>query len=386
MAYLDWAASAPPDIKILEQMTRDNARYFGNPSSSHTAGKEAKAALEAARSDCARVLNCNVKQLAFTSGGTESNIIIILSVLNALKPGSLIISGIEHASVSQPASVLSKLGWDLKEIAPNSDGRLNSKKLAAALEEDTRLIAVMAVNNETGAIQPLEELIAVVRNSFSKKRIHFHADCVQAVGKISINLSTLDIDSASFSAHKFQGPRGIGLLYHRNSDFQALFRGGGQEHGIRPGTENVAGAIALASALKKHSQPSQGVKENGVWLLSQLTNNSIPTKILPEIRVNSPGHTANYIPGIVAVGFPPIPGEVLARVLASKGFVVSTGSACHGNKSKKIPETFGGLSLPRQILESAIRVSFGPDTTREQLEEFLKTLKAEVQILLQQIR
>jgi len=390
MVYLDWAASAPPDFEILEQMTRDSAKYFGNPSSFHGAGRAAKAALEAARFECAKMLSCSTSQLAFTSSGTESNIIALLSVLGSREPASIIISGIEHASVSQPAGVLSSLGWNLKEIAPNPDGRLDAGKLAAALEEDAdvRLIAIMAVNNETGAIQPLAELIAAARSSSSKKRTHFHADFVQAVGKIPINLSALDFDSASFSAHKFRGPRGIGLLYHRNSNFQALFRGGGQEHGVRPGTENVAGAIALASALRKHGQPSQSVKENGAWLLSQLTDGSTLAslaRIVPESRVNSPKSIANYTPGIVAVGFPPIPGEVLARVLAKKGFAVSTGSACHGNRDKKTSRFFAGLPLSRQVINSAIRISFGPDTTRKQLEEFLTALKTEVELLLQQI-
>ena len=391
MVYLDWAASAPPDARILEQMTRDAARYFGNPSSSHTAGKAAKAPLEAARFNCAKILNCDASQLAFTSGGTESNTIILLSVFNSHEPASLLISGIEHASVSQPAYMLSSQGWKLKEVAPNPDGRLEGKKLVAALggNRETRLVAVMAVNNETGAIQPLKELVAAVRGSLSsaKRRIHFHADFVQAVGKIPINLGELDIDSASFSAHKFQGPRGIGLLYHRNPRFQALVRGGGQEHDIRPGTENVAGAIALASALEKYSQPSEGVKENGKWLLSQLAGNPTLTKlvkIIPENRVNSP--EGIYTPGIIAIGCPPIPGEVLARVLADKGFVVSTGSACHSNRSKKSPEKFGGLSLQKQILDTVIRVSFGPDITRRQLKKFLETLKMEVQVLLKQIR
>jgi len=393
MVYLDWAASAPPNSEILEQMARDAARYFGNPSSLHTAGKRAKAALEAARFDCARVLNCDASQLVFTSGGTESNTIILLSFLNARKPASLIISGIEHSSVSQSATAFKGMGWNIREIAPSLDGRLDASKLAAAIKEneDTRLVAVMAVNNETGAIQPLRELAAAVRKSApsAKKKIHFHADFVQAVGKIPINLSELDIDSASFSAHKFQGPRGIGLLYHRNPNFQALFRGGGQEHGIRPGTENVAGAISMASALKRNGQPSQDVEENGTWLVSQLAGN--PTlarlaKIVPENRVNSPEDSVNYIPGIVAVSFPPIPGEVLERVLTDKGFVVSTGSACKSNRSKKTPGKFGGLTLPKQILNSIIRISLGSETTREQLEDFLEILETEVRILLRQIQ
>jgi len=390
MVYLDWAASAPPDFGILEEMTRDNVKYFGNPSSFHGAGRAAKAALEAARLECAKILNCSSNQLAFTSGGTESNIIALLSVLGSREPTSIIISSIEHASISQPVTVLRSLGWNLKEIAPNPDGRLDAGKLAAMLKEDrdARLIAIMAVNNETGAIQPLEELAVAVRSSSLKRRVHFHADFVQAVGKIAINLSALDIDSASFSAHKFRGPRGIGLLYHRNPNFQALFRGGGQEHGIRPGTENVAGAIALASALRKHGQPSQAVKKNGTWLLSQLSGNSPLArlaKIVPESRVHTPKKDENYTPGIVAVGFPPIPGEVLARVLAKRGFAVSTGSACHGNRGEKTSEALEALPLSREIIDSTIRVSFGSDTTREELEKFLTALKMEVQKLLQQI-
>lgn len=388
MIYLDWAATAPPDPEIMAAMASAAVEYSGNPSSPYPAGKAAKAALEDARVRCAAVLGCGPEQLAFTSGGTEANAIVLLSRLLLLEPGTILISGLEHPSVAEPASMLGSMGWKLKEIPPGSDGRLSPKKLAAALEKnpDTRLIAVMGVNNETGAVQPLAELAEVVReyhNSDSGaspgRPIHFHADLVQAAGKIPVNMAELDVDTASFSAHKFRGPRGVGLLYHRNPKFEALMRGGGQEHNVRPGTENVAGAVSIALALESYGRPSPDVAENGRWLLGMLSGWA---KIVPEERERS---AENYVPGIISVSFPPIPGEVLARVLSESGYAVSTGSACSHNKKGKLPKAMVAMAVPKNIATGMIRVSIGATTTRAELEGFMEALKRNVEILQQSL-
>ncbi len=207
---------------------------------------------------------------------------------------------------------------------------------------------------------------------------------MQAVGKVPVNLAELDIDTASFSAHKFRGPRGVGLLYHRNPKFESLIRGGGQEHNVRPGTENVAGAIAMAMALEAHGRPSPEVAQNGAWLLDQL--NGQPelagrAKIVPEERQRSAENRENYAPGIIAVSFPPIPGEVLARVLSESGYAVSTGSACSHNKKGKLPKAMVAMGVPKYIATGMIRISIGATTTREELEGFLEALRMNVEIL-----
>jgi len=207
--------------------------------------------------------------------------------------------------------------------------------------------------------------------------VHFHADLVQAAGKIPVELARFDIDSASFSAHKFRGPRGVGLLYHRNTGFEALVRGGGQEHGVRPGTENVAGALAMAAALERWGGPDETVRENGLWLLDQL--DGVPgAEIVPEVRKRS---AENYAPGIIAVSFPPVPGEVLARVLSEAGYAVSTGSACSSNRKGKLPKAMAAMKVPKDIATGMIRVSIGPTTTRIELEGFVAALREALRVL-----
>ena len=388
MIYLDWAATAPPDPEIMAAMAEAAVEYYGNPSSPYPAGKAARAVLDDARARCAAVLGCRAEQLVFTSGGTEANAIVLLSRLLLREPGTILISGLEHPSVAEPASMLTSLGWKLKELPPGSDGRLAPKKLKIALEKnpDTRLVAVMGVNNETGAAQPLAELAVSVRTAQGAKGrpIHIHADLVQAVGKIPLNLAELDVDTASFSAHKFRGPRGVGQLYHRNPRFEVLIRGGGQEHGVRPGTENVAGALAMAMALEKHGRPSLHVAENGDWLLSELTGQAglaESARVVPEHRRRSAETRGNYAPGIIAVSFPPIPGEVLARVLSESGYVVSTGSACSHNKKGKLPKAMVAMGVPKDIATGMIRISIGHATTRDELKGFLEALKVNIGIL-----
>ncbi len=390
MTYLDWAATAPPDPEVIKAYARAAVEYPGNPSSPYLAGKAARSALEDARARCAAILGCRPAQLAFTSGGTEANAIVLLSRLLLREPGTLLISGLEHPSVAEPASMLSSLGWTLKELPPGTDGLVLPEKISRTLEKNphTRLVAVMGVNNETGTVQPLNEIITAVRsfqNEHANGRpIHIHSDLVQAAGKIPFSLAELDTDTASFSAHKFRGPRGVGLLYHRNPKFEALIRGGGQEHDVRPGTENTAGALAMAMALELHGRPSPSVTENGAWLLDELTSRpglSGSAKIVPSARIESPKAAKYYAPGIISVSFPPIPGEVLARVLSDAGYAVSTGSACSNNRKGKLPKAMIAMQVPKAIATGMIRISIGASTSREELESFLKVLVKNVGLL-----
>ncbi len=384
MTYLDWAATALPDRRVMEEMTRRALSCPGNPSAAHPPGKEARKVLEEARSRCAQVLGCAASNLVFTSGGSESNAIALFSCLKMTQPGLILISAVEHPSVAMPARALSALGWTVKEIPPAPDGRVSPEKLASTLAKypETRMVSIMAVNNETGAIQPLGELAAAVRQA--PRPVHFHADMVQAPGKIPVNLSKMDVDSASFSAHKIRGPRGVGLFYHRARQFDALIKGGGQEHGVRPGTENIAGAAAMAMALETWGLPGPQSGEKGRMLLKGLAE--IPgARIIPAERQESPNHP-KYAPSIIPVSFPPIPGEVLARVLAEKGFAVSTGSACSNNRRGKTSKTLSAMGLPRETAEGMIRVSFGPVTTLKELEDFLETLGRCVESLSQKIQ
>ena len=392
MTYLDWAATAPPDPDIITLQAEAALEFPGNPSSPYPAGKAAKAALEEARERCAAVLGCRPDQLAFTSGGTEADAIVLLARLLLREPGTVLVGGLEHPAVAEPAAMLGRFGWSIKTVDPEADGRIAPERLAAALNKnpDTRLVAVMGVNNEVGSVQPLEELAAAVRKfertaaeaagGRSPRPIHFHADLVQALGKVPVDLGALDVDSAAFSAHKIRGPRGVGLLYHRNPKMEVLLKGGGQEQGVRPGTENVAGAISLAAALEAHGRPDPRTAENGAWLRRKIEGLD-GARIIPEARRGSSDDDPRYAPGILAVAFPPVPGEVLARVLAETGYAVSTGSACSHNKKGKRPKSMAAMKVPKDVAEGMIRISIGPTTTRAELEGFLAALRQAVDVL-----
>ncbi len=378
MIYLDWAATALPDPVVIDTMAFAAKNYYGNPSSPHREGKRARSILHDARKCCAKILNCDDDQLIFTSGGTESNVMAMLSLLRSREPGSIMLSMLEHPSVGESAKFLESQGWNKITLKPDAQGIIKPEKLLTMLEKhpDTRLIAIMKVSNEIGVIQPIDELADVIKGFNGKRRIHFHVDLVQAAGKVPINLGESQFDTASLSAHKFRGPRGIGLLYRRSLNFNPIAHGGGQEFGIRPGTENVAGAMAMALAIERHGQPSQTIQENGTWLIKQLA-------ALPDVRL-IPGSRSfetsfrSFVPGIIAIAIPPLPGEVLARVLETSGFAVSAGSACRSNRKGVSSHPLTSMGLPRDLADGMIRISIGSTTPRMALRSFIEILKTHI--------
>lgn len=381
--HLDWAAGAPIDPEAASLMVSASLEYYGNPSSLHSAGRAAKKALEEARRSCAENLGCEPQQLSFTSGGSESNAIIIFSRLLNTEPATILYSALEHPSIVEPLNTLASKGWIIRELIPEQDGRINPQRLAKALEKhpNTRLVTIMALSNEIGSIQPLNELAKIIRSRTKESNlpIHFHSDMVQSAGKIPLKLSDMDIDSASFSAHKFRGPRGIGLLYHRKPNFTVLQRGGGQESGIRPGTENVSAALAMALALRKYTKVNPQVNHNGERLLRAISSIE-GARIIPTER-NNPKMISHYAPSIIAVAFPPIPGELLSRIMAESGFAISTRSACSSNGRGKSSKALIALGLPKNAAASLIRISIGVETEWSELEQFLAVLREKVKYL-----
>ena len=244
--YFDWAATALPAA------LRSSSRIpFGNPSSPHAEGRRAREALEDARFRCAAALGVDAKTLYFCSGGTEANALVLHFLLLRKGPaGTVLYSAVEHPSLRENALVLKRLGLPVRQIPVGKDGRVSGEFFSAALDRAERplLAAVMAVNNETGSINDIPALTAL-RRKYPGPAPHFHCDIVQAIGRVPVALKEWNLDSASLSAHKLGGPRGIGLLYLR-SPVEVLTAGGSQERGIRPGTENVAGASALAETLE----------------------------------------------------------------------------------------------------------------------------------------
>jgi len=378
MIYLDWAATTPPYKEAVDIMADTMTNYFGNPSSAHNFGTEAKKLLDDSRKKCSELLNCAPDQLIFTSGGTESNNMVIYSMVKAREKGEIVLCGLEHPAASLPALNMEKLGAKVKHLPPGEDGIISVKKLKKMISDKTRLVLIMLLNNETGVIQPLNELISVVREAEEEygRSIHFHSDMVQALGKIPVDLKKYDVDSASFSAHKFGGPRGTGMLYLKK-DKEFLFLGGGQERGLRPGTENLASICSMTKALELSlSEESGHMKKLMDILITEISK--IPSAhILPPQRVTARG---NYCDFILSLSFPPVPGEVLARVLNEKGFAISTGSACSTNKKSKTA-ALTVMGFDKRITFSSVRVSIGRETKEDEIKDFLNCLKETVKEL-----
>ncbi len=378
--YLDWAAGAPPDADLLAELARVAAQTFGNPSSLHEEGAKANDLLEQARERTARAIGCMPSQVVFTASGSESNNIALLGLLSRKRRGTVVLAGIEHPSVYEPAKLLAEAGFTVKLVPAESDGAVSVERFSEALDPSTALAALMLVNNETGAIQPVGEIAEAVADASRRhgRRIHFHSDCVQALGKIPLHCGRLGVDSASFSGHKVGAPRGTGILYVKR-ELPALLRGGGQEGGLRPGTENVASIWATALACERRALGPEGlVPARALRALLVERLGRIPgCRFAPAEAAREP---ERYSPYIVSVSFPPIPGEVLVRVMSDRGFAISTGSACSSRDRKRL-RVLQAMGVSEEVARSAVRVSFGYATREEEIEELADELAAQVGIL-----
>jgi len=367
--YLDWAATAIP-----ERGTRpvDIAEIFGNPSSPHTEGRLAKEALENARTRCARVLGVESEKLYFTSGGTESNALVLHSFLLREGKGQLLYSDIEHPSVRENCRMLTRFGLSVNCIGVERDGRVTTDKLSLSLEKkaDTRFVAIMGVNNETGALMDTKALLALLRSQEARTGlpVHLHCDMVQALGKVPIDIG--GIDSASFSAHKLGGQRGIGLLYLKKK-LDGFYAGGGQEGGIRPGTENTAGAVAFADLLERRASPEIVRTENGKaairfkYLIGELNKIGRCT-VIPEDRTEE---DPRFSPWIIQVRFRGVPGPVMARALDNEGIAVSTGSACSSNSAER--PVLAAMGVDERTRLEGLRISQGWTTDTADFDALL---------------
>ncbi|GHT86496.1 aminotransferase V [Spirochaetia bacterium] len=380
--YFDWAATALPASPGMAPAP------FGNPSSRHFEGRAARNALEDARSRCAKVLGVQPKELYFSSGGTESNAIPLQSLL-LRKNAALLVTAVEHPSVRENALILERLGIRLGHIGVERDGRVMEHTLSAALAKTPgpRFAAIMGVNNETGAVMDLPVLVRVLRNQKGAP-IHIHSDLVQALGKLPLDIPRWDLDSASFSAHKIGGPRGMGLLWLRRTNrsgasppLEALTQGGGQEGGIRPGTENTPGASAMADCMERFAEPSAveaaagAARERWKFLIRALRNMDRCT-LIPEDRRDE---DERFSPWILQAGFRGIPGEVMARALDDAGFAVSTGSACSSRSQKRPVLEAMGIDGDKRL--EGIRISQGWSSSIEEIEKLIAAIRKILEIL-----
>jgi cysteine desulfurase len=375
--YFDWAATAVPHITLPGA----EAEVFGNPSSPHFEGRLARENLENARARCAAVLGVDPKTIYFTSGGTESNAIVLYSRLAHKSGGRLLASAVEHASVRENISVLEGLGKEAAFIPVDALGRVSPALLAKTLEKHpgVRFAAIMAVNNETGAAMDMAALGKILRRREGPP-VHIHCDIVQAAGKTPLDLRGWDLDSASLSAHKLGGPRGAGLLYLRRP-LKALYAGGGQEGGVRPGTENTAGALALAACLEAHGSPEKLKAEYAAasrrWKKLIRALKSIERcSLIPRDR---PEEGEEFSPYILQAAFDGIPGEVMVRALDDLGFAVSTGSACSSFSPERPVLQAMGIDS-KQSLEG-IRISQGWSTGDEEISLLLEALNETLSFL-----
>ncbi|MCE5255211.1 MAG: cysteine desulfurase [Spirochaetaceae bacterium] len=398
MTYLDWAATAIPDAELQAQAQARAMECYGNPSSLHAEGRSAKSLLESARTNLVSALfraNSPVKStgrnpgsLVFTGSGTEADQIVLLSLLRSPKymqaggqrnsasdPPHIIISAIEHPAIYAQAQVMKKLGFDVTFVNPESSGAVSPSRVAEALRPSTILVAIMAVNNETGAIQDIAGIgkaVAEAAESLHMKKPLFHVDCVQALGKVPLDLPPAFVSSAAFSAHKIGGPRSVGALW-LNAPLIPLAEGGGQEGGIRSGTENIFGALAFSMCAQKAArnldhnlQVAYGFEEK---LISGIR--AIPGAIiLPECRL---AHDSRWSPWVLSAAFPGLSGEVFARALSDSGFAVSTGSACSHTHRNRDTRVLSAMGIPGELAFSTIRISFGPTTLPGEIETFLNT-------------
>ena len=378
--YFDWAATSPADEDILRESLELTLENWGNPSSTHNTGKIARNAFEKARSDAAKALCVKPEQIFFTSGGTESNHIVLLSALDKPSKGTILISSIEHPAIREQAFMLKALGWNVVSIPSDNLGIITPQAVTSLITNDTVLICVMAVNNETGSIQPVYEIADAIKKACQgRRKPKFHVDCVQAAGKIPLNLVYDGIDSAAFSAHKICGPRGIGILYLNNpQSFQPFLKGGGQEKGIRSGTENLYGALAFSKCLQAYYMDLKSQNN-----LEHYKNQTINTgdflqklsslkgcTIIPKDRMQN----ANlFSPYVVQVAFNNIPGNVMLRALDAKGYCISTGSACSSKKANR--PVLEAMHVEAKLRETAVRFSFGPHTTRQAMEKLFEEIK-----------
>ena len=364
--YFDWAATSPADEDILKEALEDTLKCWGNPSSTHTVGKEARELFESARQRAAKALGVKAETIYFTSGGTESDQIPLLSVLAKPMKGTVLVSSIEHPAIREQSEALKNCGWKVIQIPADSDGIIQPEAVTSLLTGDTVLVCIMAVNNETGVIQPIYEIAdAITKASEGKRRPKFHVDCVQAAGKINLNLGYKGIDSAALSSHKICGPRGIGLLYMKDA-IEPFLRGGGQEKGIRSGTENVFGAVAFSKCLERYynkANPSDADRTKSfVKKLAALPG----CTIVPPSRLEKP---ELFSPYVIQAAFNNIPGNVMLRALDAKGYSISTGSACSAKKNKR--PVLEAMHVDPKLRENAVRFSFGPHTTDNAVEELL---------------
>ncbi|MFK9091168.1 cysteine desulfurase family protein [Bacillus salipaludis] len=369
MIYFDNSATTKPYKEVLDSFVTVSSDFFGNPSSLHSMGGQAEKLLSQAREQVAKLLKVKPTEIYFTSGGTESNNIAIkgAALLNRNKGRHLITTSVEHASVMSAMEQLEQEGFDITYLPVDENGRVRVEDVEKAIRKDTIFISVMQVNNEVGTVQPIKEIGEMVKKY---PKILFHTDTVQGIGKVPLSLQKSNVDLCSLSAHKFHGLKGTGALFIREGARLApLFSGGNQERKMRSGTENVAGAVAMAKALRMTMVKS----ETGIARMKKIQS-MLRTALneIEGIKIHTP--IENSAPHIVNFSLSGMKSEVVIHALEQEGVFVSTTSAC--SSKKKFPsKTLLAMGVPESLAESAIRISLSFENIEEEAKTAIVKIK-----------
>jgi len=365
-AYLDNSATTPVCAEALKSIQEALNHTWGNPSSLHHIGLDAERLLNQSRAVIAQALACSPGEITFTSGGTEANNLAMFGTASARRRQGrrIVTSAVEHSSIAESAAELQSRGYEVIRLSVDSAGRVPESELTRAINKETILVSLMAVNNETGAMQPIDAIRRAVRYAGAPALIH--CDAVQAFGKLPVFPSRMGCDLLTISSHKAHGPKGAGALYVRKGvRISPILFGGSQEQKLRPGTEAVpaiAGFAAATKAIPDHKQTLAYVTNLRDRLIESLA-------AMEGVHINSP---ADALPYLINISVPGLPSETMLNFLSERGVYVSSGSACAKGKKSRVLTAMG---LPDALIASALRISLSRYTTPEEIDAFLHALK-----------
>ena len=380
--YFDNSASTKVSEKAIEIMLKTMRDDYANTSAKHIKGVESESYVKDAADIIAKTLKVKKGEIIFTSGGTESNnMALIGGAMSRKRYGKhIIISGIEHPAVYMPAEFLTEQGFELSVLPVNSEGQVDLELLKSTLRDDTVLVSVMYVNNEIGAIEPVEEISRIIKAK--NKDILFHVDAIQAYTKLRINPKSQGIDMLSASGHKFHGPKGVGFLYiDSNVKINPIIFGGGHQRGMRSGTLNTTGiagmGVAAKEAYENFDERINKISDLKYYLMDELEK--------LEGAVLNTGRGENFAPQVISVSFEDIRAEVLLHALEDRGIYVSSGSACSSNHPG-ISGTLKAIGVRDDLLDATIRISLSELNNKEEADYFIKNLKELLPLLRKFVR
>jgi len=378
--YMDHSSTTPVRREVVEAMLPYFTEKFGNASSVHTFGQDARNAMEEARETVASLLGASPEEIIFTSGGTESDNLAIKGVAVALrkKGRHIITSTVEHHAVLNTCAWLEKHGYEVTRLPVDGTGQVDPQELADAVRPDTILVSIMMANNEVGTIEPIAELVAAARQA-AGRRVIFHTDAVQAVGKIPVNVAELDVDLLALSGHKFYAPKGVGALYVRHGTrMETMQHGGHHEKNRRAGTENVPGIVALATALKLACQEMDAEAARLSRLRDRLQDGLLSG--VEDSMFN--GHPQDRLPHLLNLSFKNVEGEAMLLSLDAIGIAVSTGSACTSGTLEP-SHVLTAMGVPAELAHGSLRFSLGRINTDEEVDYVLEKLPPVIERLRQ---